>query len=140
MIKDSGKKRLGLVLIELLTVLFIIAAIVMITIPNFRWQVKKVQLSVCQANLKNLSTALRLYANDHEDTYPESLTLLTPRYFKVLPSCPSAGYVTYEEGYVTDANLRNYTLYCWGKNHTTIGLGENEPYWSDYVGLYPPPK
>jgi len=131
------KQKKGLVLIELLTVLFILASLVMLLIPNLRWTVYKTQLSGCQQNIKNLTTAVQLYANDNEDFYPESLEKIKPDYFQYIPTCPSAGADTYTSGYEISDDKKIYTLYCKGKNHGILGLGENEPYWSLYEGLKP---
>ncbi len=131
------KRERAFMLIELLTVFFIISAIVLITIPNLRWNVDKVNLSVCQSNLKNLSTSLQLYANDYDGEYPDELTKLTPTYIKIIPTCPSAGTPTYIEGYVITDDHKTYTVYCKGKNHVKLGLGEDEPFWSLQEGLKP---
>ncbi|MCD4782800.1 MAG: hypothetical protein K8T10_03105 [Candidatus Eremiobacteraeota bacterium] len=127
----------GLVLIELLTVIFILATLVMLLIPNLKWTVFKTQLSGCQQNLKNMSTALQLYANDNEDYYPENLDGLKPHYFHHIPTCPSASADTYSPGYDISVDLKVYTLPCKGKNHGVLGLGEDEPYWSMSEGLRP---
>lgn len=135
-LKFSKSKR-GFVLIELLTVLFILSTLVMLLIPNLRWTVYKTHLSGCQQNLRNLSTALQLYANDNDDHYPENLEKLKPHYFQYIPTCPSAGADTYSPGYDITDNRKIFTLPCKGRNHEVLGLGEDEPYWSMSEGLKP---
>ncbi len=127
----------GFMLLELLTVIFIISSLVLLLIPNFRWSVYKTQLTGCQANLKNLSTALQLYANDNNDFYPDDLTKLTPNYVRDIPVCPSAQTQTYLEGYEFTPDQRSYTVYCKGTNHTVMGLEENQPSYNLSEGLKP---
>ena len=127
----------GLVLLELLTVLFIISSLVLLLIPNFRWSMYKTQLAGCQSNLRMTSTALQLYANDNDDYYPEDLEKLKPNYVKELPTCPSAGVITYSAGYDLTADKKGYTLHCKGKNHENMKLQEDQPYWSLIEGLKP---
>ena len=131
------KRTKGFMLLELLTVIFIIASLVLLLIPNFRFSVYKTQLTGCQANLKNISTALQLYANDNEDYYPDQLAKLTPDYLKEIPSCPSAAEDTYTDGYDLEADQRSYTVYCKGHFHKDLGLEENEPYYNLTEGLKP---
>ena len=76
-------------------------------------------LEECSSNLKNIATALEMYATDNRGDFPESLTLLakgnsspdTPGkvYLKSIPSCPAckAGYA-YEYNNVPD----RFTLWC----------------------------
>lgn len=132
-----AKTRPGFILIELLTVLFIISSLVLLLIPNLRWSVYKTQLTGCQMNLKQLSTATQLYANDNDDRYPEKLEDITPHYYREIPRCPAVDKDTYSEGYERTDNFRNYTIYCKGKNHEVMKLKENEPYWSNEEGLKP---
>lgn len=124
-------------LLELLTVIFIISSLVLLLIPNFRWSVYKTQLTGCQANLKNLSTALQLYANDNDDYYPDDLAKLTPDYLRDIAVCPSTQTQTYLQGYDFTLDQRSYTVYCKGSNHTVMGLDENQPYYNLSEGLKP---
>ena len=43
----------------------------------------------CQANLKNVRTAIEMYQTDWDGEVPSSLTLLTPNYLKTIPQCPA---------------------------------------------------
>lgn len=43
----------------------------------------------CQSNMKNIGTALECYRQDNNDLYPPTLTKLTPKYLKTIPTCPS---------------------------------------------------
>ncbi|MGE0490078.1 MAG: hypothetical protein AB7S38_12800 [Vulcanimicrobiota bacterium] len=47
---------------------------------------------VCRSNLKNIGTALELWATDHEGERPASLQELTPNYLRDLPDCHGVSY------------------------------------------------
>lgn len=46
----------------------------------------------CQSNLKNIGTALEMWAVDHEGERPASLSQLTPTYLPSLPDCLGVSY------------------------------------------------
>lgn len=126
----------GFTLIELMTVIFILSVIIMIMIPNIRRAFWRARLTGCQSNLRNLATVLHSYAVDHEQ-YPERLSQIVPKYLGAMPSCPAAEADTYTDGYEWNDDPDAFTIHCSGSNHTPIGLGENEPYYSSIIGLGP---
>ena len=69
--------RKGFTLIELMIVIAIIAILAAILVPNFVRARAQGQLTACKSNLKNVGTALEMYAVDHNGRYPTQLTLLT---------------------------------------------------------------
>ncbi len=90
------------------------------------------QFNQCQANCKNIGAALELYKDDNGGQYPNSLSRLTPDYIREIPTCSSAGNDTYSESYVswTDpphSNNSRYTFYCYGTNHSALGVPMNFP-------------
>ena len=130
--RKSGKRK-GYTLIELLTVVFIIAAIVSLIIPHIRRAIFKAHLSSCQSNLRNLASSLEQYRNEKE-VYPDKISELVPKYFAILPTCPSAGSDTYSIGYTTDAQRTEFTVACKGNNHRALGYGEDQPYYNHKAG------
>ena len=53
--------------------------------------------------------------------YPRELSQLTPDYFKVLPTCASAGTMSYR--YIHSTEPEAYTVWCAGKYHKdTCGI------------------
>jgi prepilin-type N-terminal cleavage/methylation domain-containing protein/prepilin-type processing-associated H-X9-DG protein len=60
----------GFTLIELLVVIAIIALIAAILFPVFAQVREKARQSSCASNLKQLGTALAMYAQDHDETLP----------------------------------------------------------------------
>ena len=72
-----GDKR-GFTLIELLVVIAIIAILAAILFPVFLTAKKRAQTSTCLNNLKQLSQALRTYADDNRAFMPNDWPPLTP--------------------------------------------------------------
>jgi general secretion pathway protein G len=64
---ESGEE--GFTLIEMMVVVAIIAILVAILVPNFIRARAQAQTAACEANLKEIATALELYQTDHEQ-YP----------------------------------------------------------------------
>ncbi|MHB2017749.1 MAG: DUF3352 domain-containing protein, partial [Candidatus Xenobia bacterium] len=87
---------------------------------------------VCESNLKNLDTALEMYATDHQGHYPESLSALVPQYLTSLPVCPAAGRDTYTATYQVTHHPEGFSVACGGDNHHR---GQNFPAYSSSLGL-----
>ena len=92
-------------------------------------------LTACRSNLKNVGTALEMYATDNIGRYPPSLSYLTTDYLKQLPTCPAAGYDTYSGGYMSRITPDSYVVYCSGHNHGDVGEPPNLPAYSSRQGL-----
>ena len=72
----------------------------------------------CKSNVKNLATALRMYAQDNQGHYPQSLQQLLPdNYFKRLPTCPAAATMTFTD-YQAATNPDRFSFSCVGDNHS----------------------
>jgi len=91
-------------------------------------------LTVCKSNLKNIGTAMEMYAHDNRGFYPRKLDDLTPQYLKTLPTCPVADKLTYHYVSVTEP-VPCYTVYCRGKYHTPYH-GTDMPEYDAVQGLY----
>ena len=89
------------------------------------------QLILCESNLRNLSTAIEIYAKDNEGLYPPDLDYITYhkiKYLDKLPICPVSGtsYI-----YMVSMSLDGYTLCCGKKNsHFYDKNGYWPQYWS----------
>ncbi len=129
----SIRKNKGYTLIELLTVVFIIAAIISLVLPHLRRAVFKAQLSNCQSNLRNLASALEQYRNESE-IYPDKLSDLVPRFFSNVPVCPAVGTDTYSAGYSLSDKKDEFTVACKGENHKVLGYGADQPYYNHKAG------
>ncbi len=67
----SGRNRaLGFTLIELLVVIAIIAILAAILFPVFAKAREKARQSACVSNCKQIGTALMMYVQDYDETYP----------------------------------------------------------------------
>lgn len=64
----ADRSRAGFTLIEILTVVAVIALLIAILLPSLRSARRQVRSSVCKANLKGLMTAIHTYAADHAGT------------------------------------------------------------------------
>jgi len=93
--KFASKSRKGFTLIELMIVIAIIAILAAILIPNFIRARAQSQLSACEANEKNVATALEMYATDNGGNYPTGSGTALPsgalwsNYIRTNPVCPS---------------------------------------------------
>lgn len=114
----------GFTLIEMMIVVAIIAILVAILVPNFMRARAQAQTAACEANLKEIATALELYQTDHE-AYPDvtSLTNVTntePNIGSYLqqtpidPVAPTSNYQYDVTGY--DTGDATYLIVCPGSH------------------------
>jgi predicted methyltransferase len=68
-------------------------------------------LDACLENLRQVESALRRWAEEHEGSYPESLELLVPAHLPAVPSCPVDG-VSYDEHYSLQPGGTDFRLVC----------------------------
>jgi prepilin-type N-terminal cleavage/methylation domain-containing protein len=128
------KRRIkGFTLIELMIVIAIIAILAAILVPNFLRARAQGQLTACKSNMKNIGTAMEMYSSDNQGRYPTGITLITPNYLKTIPTCASAGNITYSYTYTTVPD--SYTAYCSGTYHKGMIAG-GFPQYDAVQGLY----
>lgn len=65
-----GRARRGFTLIEILVVIAIVAILAGILFPVFSQAKAKAQQTSCQSNLKQLGSALQIYIQDYDESYP----------------------------------------------------------------------
>jgi prepilin-type N-terminal cleavage/methylation domain-containing protein/prepilin-type processing-associated H-X9-DG protein len=70
LVRWSGRARKGFTLVELLVVIAIIAILAGILYPVFSQAKAKAQQTACQANIKQLGTAVQIYVQDYDETFP----------------------------------------------------------------------
>ena len=129
MIFKKGKKQAGSTIVEFMTVMFIIAGIATMIIPNVYSAIHKAKLTACISNVRNIVSSLEQYKNENEK-YPATLLHLVPRYLATIPECPEARKDTYSEGYQVSDDGLNFTLMCKGNNHEAAGRKPNQPFYS----------
>lgn len=112
----------------------VVLAILAMQVPGFLAARAQAQRKACWSNIKDMSTAMEIYATDNNRHYPASLDELSPDYLKTIPTCPAAGSNTYMLESTTPLagggpipTPDNFTVYCAGNNHVRAGLGENQP-------------
>lgn len=105
MFKLLRKKGQGFTLIELMIVIAIIAILAAILVPNFIRARAQSQLSACAGNLKNIATALELYATDNSGGYPAATGSLITTYIRTMPSCPTNNTYQYTQAAAPNANF-----------------------------------
>ncbi|MHB0913389.1 MAG: prepilin-type N-terminal cleavage/methylation domain-containing protein [Armatimonadota bacterium] len=69
----KNRKSHGFTLIELLVVIAIIAILAAILFPVFAKAREKARQATCQSNLKQLSLAIAMFAQDNDEMYPYAL-------------------------------------------------------------------
>lgn len=114
-----------------------------VLIPNFFQRGHRpMPLSACRNNVKNVATALEMYASDNAGHYPQKLEQLLPgNYLKALPTCPAARRITFTD-YQTGHDPDSFTFSCVGDNHAR-GYGHsalNCPGYNSYEGMVEPAR
>ena len=71
-------RRHGFTLIELLVVIAIIAILAAILFPVFAKAREKARQTTCLSNLKQIGTAILMYAQDYDETYPIEYSMDAP--------------------------------------------------------------
>ncbi len=99
----SRKYGRGFSLIELMAVVAIIAIALAIAVPNLFKSTEKSQKIVCMSNLKNISSAMQLYAIENRIVSGTSLsgdqieTIYDTYLKRGEPKCPGGGEYTLHE-------------------------------------------
>src|SRR5438874_836054 len=70
MVSTLRSRRNGFTLIELLVVIAIIAILAAILFPVFAQAREKARQASCTSNLKQLGSAMLMYAQDYDETFP----------------------------------------------------------------------
>lgn len=100
---STGKQR-GFTLIELLVVIAIIAVLAAILFPVISKAKESANTTKCQSNLRQLATAVGLYADDNAGRLPN------PRVCEVKPSWEGA------EGVATTVTVQNGQIFRYTRN------------------------
>lgn len=137
---ESGINSWWIIIIGLLFLLLS----AMIILPNRIRAEATGAFTQCQSNCKNLGTVLEMYADDNNGTYPAKLSMLTPDYLWVIPTC--RGYEakyeikkrkrpSYCDTYTVSDDFSAYTFYCGSRDHDVLGIPDNYPQYNSAEGL-----
>ncbi len=118
------KRERGFTLIEMMVVVAIIAILVALLVPNFVRARAQAQTAACEANLKEIATALELYDTDNQ-SYPnfngtalgQSADPSFSQYLQQIPVDPAAGPGKYYSVTVNAASASGpatYSITCPG--------------------------
>lgn len=122
--------RTGFTLIELLVVIAIIAVLAAILFPVFAQAREKARQSVCSSNLKQMGTAVMLYAQDYDETYP---------CYAMYPSSVPHWYEMINP-YIRAQNYTSSIFVCPSVTRKTVTNEEAAGYGANYLHViqYPP--
>ena len=127
------RRHSAFTLIELLVVIAIIAILAAILFPVFAQAREKARQTACLSNTKQIGTALLMYMQDSDETYPkhydcivakiDNITLQTPND----STCPHDTWATMIEPYLKNKDVfscpsRSDILYSYSRNATTRAL------------------
>lgn len=132
------RKRAGFTLLEIMIVVFILAILMSMMIPNWVKAKYRAHLSGCMQNEKSVATAMEVYRTEH-DAYPSSgpidpsHVIFTGKYIQ--PGevrCPSN-----ESFYTMESTNESFTLVCNGIHHLlpSINVSPNYPQYTTDRGI-----
>jgi len=132
--------------------------LIFIILPNFIRMPTQGRLAACESNLKNIATALEMYATDYIGDYPPSLSYLTENicpsggsYIKKIPECPGDRPTFWQRNfpmlfpppkggpyiYMMADCPDNFTLICGKtKSHISTGTVSSDGCWPQYTPGY----
>jgi len=132
-----GSPGSGFSLVELLVAIAVLGLVLAILVPRFTRSRDRSAVTACGEHLSSIATALQTYANENSHLYPATLSTLTPNFLKTVPTCPAVSSDTYNAGYSKIDDPPNFTVLCDGTNHSGIGYGAGEPWFTLTEGLGP---
>ncbi len=125
------RRKKGFTLIELMIVIAIIAILAAVLVPNFMRAREASRLTACKSNLKNISTSVETYSNDHDGLYPgntnfqdinssgiDGVNTLATTYIGKTLNCPAAA-AAYRYRLAT-ASGAGYWIYCPAANGSGV--------------------
>ena len=83
---EQRNHRRELLIMGMVSVSVIIVFLIFV-VPNIFSERAGCEYTQCRSNMKNIGTALELFASDNDGLYPPTLNNLTPDYLKSIPQC-----------------------------------------------------
>lgn len=118
----------------------LLAVLAAIFVPKFVRARAGGLLTACKSNLKNIGDATEWYAAEHDGKCPTSMVELTPKYIKMLPTCPASEGRSYSlsvgpNAPFSDGRTKYYYVACVGENHTADNVTGDFPAYNRIQGL-----
>jgi type II secretory pathway pseudopilin PulG len=108
----------------------VIGLLAAILIPYFARARFQAEHTACQSNLKNMATAIELYARENSDMYPtteDGLPMLTKTsgsrgvFLKAIPTDPSND-ASYTGSYQSNNAAKMFTIWCPGIHYKQLNF------------------
>ena len=132
----QGQRGSAIFYIVLIAIALISIAVA-VMVPKYQRAGAGRQFTQCQSNCRNIGTALKMYADDNEGSFPSHLSQLTPKYLRSMPMCAAARRDTYSQSYQSSTNFDSFSFYCAGHHHKWVGVEPNYPQYNSRDGLIP---
>ena len=114
-------RKYAFTLIELLVVIAIIAILAAILFPVFAQAREDARKISCTSNLKQLATAVIMYVQDYDETFP----CVTGNNNPPVPGAPLEGWVQNDIVFLIQPYVKNFQIfYCPDRPKTTNGNGD----------------
>jgi len=116
----DNRKYGGFTLIELLVVIAVITLLASVLLPSLNRAKELARRTVCQSNLKQIGTAVVMYANDNDGWVPYKREVNIYKWFELIPP------------YLTEDRKNMFILDCPSKPGCLVDSSGNV--WGDYAG------
>jgi hypothetical protein len=91
----------------------------------------RLELRICEANLRSLSLAVEEWSVQHAGAYPTSaLEVVTPKFLREMPRCPAGGQYRYRI-----EPPGSYRIWCDGNRHQAAGVPTGYPALTPVLGV-----
>jgi len=123
----TRRKAAGGTVVEILTLLFIVFTVYIVSDQVCKKTVENADFCMCQVNMKSLVASIESFRH-HMHRYPDSLKeLRRSNFIRHYPACPSYCADTYSSGYRVNHEKTRFTLQCTGYHHSSIVYGPDRP-------------
>ena len=128
------RARRGFTLIELLVVIAIIVILAAILFPVFARAKESANKTQCINNLKQIGTAVSMYIQDNDETYPDARLASTATEGTSGYNSTPCSNIWSQQGTIVPPDL---TISCWGGRLYAPGYGANQPPGVQTLAGYP---